>query len=106
MEISVYQGRITRIKALPNNETPKFMQRVLNSGLLERLVGKTVAEAKDTELDAVSGATFSSTSLIQNIKRGLEDGGATAARRGGRVLRDSPSGEVQGEGRRHSEHRR
>lgn len=81
VEISVYQGRITRIKALPNNETPKFMQRVLNSGLLERLVGKTVAEAKDTKLDAVSGATFSSTSIIQNIKRGLEDGGATAARK-------------------------
>ena len=97
VEISIFNGRITRIKALPNNETPKFMQRVLNSGLLERLVGKTVAEAKEAELDAVSGATFTSTSMIQNINIGLEDGGATAARKAHILtLVEVKQGKVQG----------
>lgn len=72
VEISVHKGVITKIEALPNQETPRYFQAVLESGLLEKLVGKTVKEAKATELDAVSGATFSSEALIQNIRLGLE----------------------------------
>lgn len=72
VEISVHKGVITKIEALPNQETPRYFQTVLESGLLEKLVGKTVKEAKATELDAVSGATFSSEALIQNIRLGLE----------------------------------
>ena len=72
VEISVHKGVITKIEALPNQETPRYFQAVLERGLLEKLVGKTVKEAKATELDAVSGATFSSEALIQNIRLGLE----------------------------------
>lgn len=72
VEISVHKGVITKIEALPNQETPRYFQAVLESGLLEKLVGKTVKEAKATELDAVSGATFSSEALIQNVRLGLE----------------------------------
>lgn len=72
VEISVHKGVITKIEALSNQETPRYFQAVLESGLLEKLVGKTVKEAKATELDAVSGATFSSEALIQNIRLGLE----------------------------------
>ena len=72
VEISVCKGVITKIEALPNQETPRYFQLVKESGLLTKLVGKTVKEAKETQLDAVSGATFSSEALIQNIKLGLE----------------------------------
>ncbi len=72
VEISIYKGTITKIKALPNHESPRYLQEVLDSGLLEKLVGKTVKEAKETQLDAVSGATYTSTALIQNIQLGLE----------------------------------
>ena len=58
VEISVYKGTITGIKALPNREGPRYLQAVMESGLLDRLTGKTLEEAKDVELDAVSGATF------------------------------------------------
>ena len=75
VEIDVVDGRIAGIKALPNRETPRFFQTVLDAGLLDKLNGKTLAEAKAVKLDAVSGATFSSNSLIQTIQRGLEDGG-------------------------------
>ena len=73
LEISVYKGVITDIKTLPNQETPRFQQRVLDSGLLSQLVGKTVKEAKAMKLDAVSGATFTSTAMIKNIQIGLEN---------------------------------
>ena len=72
VEISVCQGVITDIKALPNHESPAFLQRVLDSGLLKKLVGKTVEEAKSAELDAVSGATYTSEALIKNIRLGLD----------------------------------
>lgn len=71
VEISIYKGTITKIKALPNFESPRYLQEVLSSGLLDKLVGKTVKEAKETKLDAVSGATYTSSALIENIQLGL-----------------------------------
>jgi len=78
VEISVCQGVITDIKALPNQEGPRYWQMVMESGLVQKLIGKTVAEAKTTQLDAVSGATYSSTAFIQNIQLGLEEFPETA----------------------------
>ncbi len=72
VEISICKGTITKIKALPNQESPRYLQEVLSSGLLDKLVGKTVKEAKETQLDAVSGATYTSSALIENIQLGLE----------------------------------
>ncbi len=71
VEISVVSGRVSGIKALPNKETPRFFQRVLESGLLSRLNGKTLEEARNVKLDAVTGATYSSEALIKNIERGI-----------------------------------
>lgn len=72
VEMSVCGGVITGIKALPNHETPRFFQAVLDSGLLEALNGKTPAEAREVKLDAVSGATYSSTAVIKNIRLALD----------------------------------
>ena len=72
VEVSVCNGVITEIKALPNQETPRFFQRVIDSGLLEALVGKTPAEARETQLDAVSGATYSSEALIKNLRLAMD----------------------------------
>ena len=73
VEISICKGVITDIKVLPNQETPRFLQTVLESGLLKSLIGKTPEEARNAKLDAVTGATYTSTSLIENIRRGLKD---------------------------------
>ncbi|MBR2225555.1 MAG: FMN-binding protein [Bacteroidales bacterium] len=73
VEISIYKGIITDIKVLPNQEGPRYLQRVLESGLLKGLVGKTPAEARAAKLDAVTGATYTSSALIENIRRGLKD---------------------------------
>ena len=73
VEISIYKGIITDIKVLPNQEGPRYLQRVLESGLLKGLVGKIPAEARAAKLDAVTGATYTSSALIENIRRGLKD---------------------------------
>lgn len=71
VEIIVEEGKIKRIKALPNRETPEFLGSVLNSDLFDQFYGKTLEEASQLHVDAVSGATITSTALIQNIKTGI-----------------------------------
>ena len=73
VEISICQGVITDIKVLPNQESPRFLERVLESGLLKSLIGKTPEEARKAKLDAVTGATYTSLALIENVRRGLKD---------------------------------
>lgn len=63
-------GIITNIEALPNSETPRFFERA--SALLSEWKGKTVNDAQAADIDAVSGATFSSKAIIENVKRGLD----------------------------------
>lgn len=73
VEITVTDGRIEKIEALPNSETPGFFQRVLDSPIFTALKGKTVKEASEVQLDAVSGATYSSKAVIENIRLGLQE---------------------------------
>ena len=79
VEITVVKGVVTKVEPLQNREGPRYMQAIREAGLFDKLVGKTMEEAKAVELDAVTGATFSSKALIENIKRGLADGGASQA---------------------------
>nr|AHF25048.1 carboxylesterase type b [uncultured bacterium Contig1514] len=76
VEITVVKGVITSIKALPSREGGRYLKMIEDAGLLDKLNGLTLEEAKQVQLDAVSGATMSSNGLIGNIKLGLEDGGA------------------------------
>ena len=71
VEIYLRDGRISDLRALPNDETPEFFERVLQSGLLRQYVGLSLDDALLLEVDAVSGATYSSTALSANVRRGL-----------------------------------
>lgn len=62
-------GKLTAIEAEPNAESPSFFDRA--STLLDKWRGKTVDEAMAEDVDAVSGATFSSKAIIRNVQRGL-----------------------------------
>ena len=72
VEIKIVADTIVDIRVLSNVEGPRFMQACQEAGLLRKLIGKSVKEAKDMELDAVSGATYTSTALIKNIRLGLK----------------------------------
>jgi uncharacterized protein with FMN-binding domain len=73
LKITVVKGVVTSVEALPNTESPSYFERVLQSGLLKAVVGKTPAEAAKMPLDAVSGATYSSEAVIENLRAGLQE---------------------------------
>lgn len=62
-------GRLTAIEAEPNAESPSFFDRAKE--LFSRWQDKTIDEAMAEDVDAVSGATFSSKAIIRNVQRGL-----------------------------------
>ena len=62
-------GIVTKIDALPNSETPDFFDSAKE--LFARWQGKTVDQAINEKVDGVSGATFSSRAIIENVRRGL-----------------------------------
>jgi len=70
LEITVKDGKVMAVKALDNAETKDFFDQA--SALLTRWNGKTIEEAENMKVDAVSGATFSSRAIIGNMQRGLQ----------------------------------
>jgi uncharacterized protein with FMN-binding domain len=73
LKITVVKGVVAKVEALENTESPSYFDRVLQSGLLQKVVGKTPAEAVKMPLDAVSGATYSSEAVIENLRAGLKE---------------------------------
>ena len=71
--IKVVGGVVAKVEALPNTESPSYFDRVLQSGLLKSVVGKKVSDAAKMKLDAVSGATYSSEAVIENLRAGLAE---------------------------------
>lgn len=68
--IHIKDNKIQRIEALENNETPRFFEDVRDE-LLVRWNGLSVEDALKSDVDAVSGCTFSSEAVIQNVRLGL-----------------------------------
>ncbi|MBR4391402.1 MAG: FMN-binding protein [Bacteroidales bacterium] len=66
------KGKIIEVRVLDNDETPGFLKKVINAGFLESWNGLTVEEALNKEVDAVSGATFSSNSIKNSLKTRLQ----------------------------------
>lgn len=62
-------GIVESIETLPNSETPDFFDNA--KSILARWQGKTIDKALAEKVDGVSGATFSSHAIIENMKRGL-----------------------------------
>lgn len=70
VKIYIEKDKITKIVAQPNQETPSVFARA--EELLKKFVGKSVGEAQSMNVDAVSGATYSSKALIKTVKGGLK----------------------------------
>ena len=69
LKIHIKDGRVVAVEAEPNAESPDFFNRAKE--LLNHWQNKSVDEALAEEVDAVSGATFSSRAIIANMQRGL-----------------------------------
>ena len=74
LKIYIKDDKIQRIEALPNQETPKYFHRVKKE-MLSKWDGqkvKTILRDMKAETDGVTGATYSSNAVIENVKRGLD----------------------------------
>lgn len=72
LEIKMKGGKIANINILDNKETPRFLQKVTDAKLVENFYGLTPKEAINLEIDAVSGATYSSNAIIKSVKTRME----------------------------------
>lgn len=67
VEIKIVNGKIAEVTALPNEETKGFFQSVIDAGLFKSWERLTPEEAVAKQVDAVSGATYSSTAVIKTV---------------------------------------
>lgn len=63
---------IVGVYLLPNQETPKFARRVEEAGFYKNWNGLTAKKALKKEVDAVTGATFTSMAVANSVRAALE----------------------------------
>lgn len=71
LKIYIKGGRIAKVEALRNDETPQYFAKVKKQ-LLDKWNGMTVGKAATADVDGVTGATFSANAVKENMRRGLE----------------------------------
>lgn len=70
VKIYIKKNKIEKIETESNQENPQYFARAKK--LLTKYQGMSVKKAVNTEVDGVSGATYSSDALKKNVKLGLE----------------------------------
>ena len=71
LKIYIKKNKVVKVEALKNQETPKYFAKVKKQ-LLEKWNGQKVNDAEKLKVDGVTGATFSSDAVIQNVQLGLK----------------------------------
>ena len=71
VEIYIENDTIRRVVALQNDETPRFFKLVEDS-LLPRFTGIAAKAMESEEVDGVTGATYSSNAIRENVRRGAK----------------------------------
>lgn len=71
LNIYIKNNKVVKVEALANQETPNFFNKV-KQGLLQKWNGMKVAKASTVQVDGMTGATFSSKSVKENVKRGVK----------------------------------
>ncbi len=71
LKIYIKNNKIQKIEALQNNETPRYFKMV-TSQLLNKWNGMPVKKVANAKIDGVTGATFSSKAVKENVKRGVD----------------------------------
>ena len=70
LKIYIQKNKVVKIEAMKNQETPKYFLKV-KKHLLDKWNGMKVKDAKKMKVDAVTGATYSSKAVIENVQLGL-----------------------------------
>ena len=69
LAITIKDDTVRSITALDNSETPDFFAEV--KPLLKLWESRSLSEADTLKVDVVSGATYSSRALIDNVRTGV-----------------------------------
>ena len=64
LKVYINKNKVERIEFLKSMESPKYYSQV-KKALLEKWNGKTVKDARTLQVDAVTGATYSSEAVIK-----------------------------------------
>lgn len=69
------EGMVLNTTIVDQSETPSFLNRVLDSGLVESLTGSTYADplTLDEDVDAVSGATITSRAIVDSVRQSVHE---------------------------------
>ncbi len=70
VKIYIKKGKVVKVVALKNRETPQFFSKA--KAVLAKFEGLRTSKAAKIKVDGVSGATYSSKALVQNVQAGLK----------------------------------
>ncbi|WP_027449170.1 FMN-binding protein [Xylanibacter brevis] len=71
LKVYIQKNKVVKIEALKNQETPKFFAKVKRE-MLSKWNGMKVNDALNAKVDGVTGATFSSEAVKNNVRLALE----------------------------------
>ena len=71
VEVYIKKNKIVKVEALKSQETPKYNAKVKKQ-MLPKYEGMNVKSGKVQDVDAVTGATFTSKAMQENIRRAVE----------------------------------
>ena len=71
LKVYIKNDKVEKIEFLKSQETPKYYVKV-KKALSEKWNGLKVKDAKAQQVDVVSGATFSSEAVIENVRLALD----------------------------------
>lgn len=71
LKIFIKKDKIEKIEPLRNLETPKYFA-LIKRDLLGKWNGLAVKKASQQQVDVITGATYSSEAVIENVRRGLD----------------------------------
>ena len=71
LKVYIKNNKVEKIEFLKSTETPKYYAKV-KKALQDKWNGLKVKDAKAQQVDAVTGATFSSEAVIENVRLALD----------------------------------
>lgn len=71
VEVYIKKNKIVKVVMLKNQETPKYNAKVKKQ-MVPLYEGQKISKKSTVEVDGVTGATFTSDAVKENVKRGLE----------------------------------
>ena len=71
LEIHIKKNKIVKVVLLKNQETPKYLARIKKQ-YLPQYEGLKIKKNQSVSVDGLTGATFTSDAIKENVKRGLD----------------------------------